>query len=126
MAAKLVEVSCKRCGGSGSFSFNLKDGTRCYGCNGSGKNFVDLKKDAAAKKRAAAKKTETNAKHEALRIAANARREARKEKYCNDERLGPITKNTCAQSEQFADQCYTLLEAIDAGTYKHGCKHLSE
>lgn len=28
---------CSRCGGSGHYSFNLKDGTRCYGCGGTGK-----------------------------------------------------------------------------------------
>lgn len=28
--------TCERCGGSGHFSFNLKDGTVCYGCGGSG------------------------------------------------------------------------------------------
>lgn len=27
---------CSRCGGSGNFSFNHKDGTMCYGCNGTG------------------------------------------------------------------------------------------
>ena len=28
---------CDRCKGSGSYSFNLKDGTVCYGCGGKGK-----------------------------------------------------------------------------------------
>jgi len=28
---------CTRCHGSGSYSFNLKDGTVCYGCGGTGK-----------------------------------------------------------------------------------------
>ncbi len=27
---------CTRCGGTGSYSYNLKDGTRCYGCGGTG------------------------------------------------------------------------------------------
>ena len=27
---------CKRCGGSGKFSYNLRDGDMCYGCNGAG------------------------------------------------------------------------------------------
>lgn len=27
---------CSRCGGSGQYSFNQIDGSRCYGCNGSG------------------------------------------------------------------------------------------
>jgi hypothetical protein len=28
--------TCGRCGGSGSYSFNMVDGSRCYGCAGSG------------------------------------------------------------------------------------------
>lgn len=27
---------CSRCGGSGNYSFNQIDGSRCYGCNGTG------------------------------------------------------------------------------------------
>lgn len=29
--------TCSRCGGSGRFSFNLMHGSKCYGCNGTGK-----------------------------------------------------------------------------------------
>jgi hypothetical protein len=29
--------TCGRCGGSGRYSHNLKDGSRCYGCSGVGK-----------------------------------------------------------------------------------------
>lgn len=39
--------TCSRCGGSGHFSFNLKDGTKCYGCNGSGVKYT--KRGLAAK-----------------------------------------------------------------------------
>ncbi len=28
--------TCTRCNGTGTYSFNLKDGTVCYGCSGSG------------------------------------------------------------------------------------------
>lgn len=31
-----VKSTCPRCGGSGHYSYNQVDGTRCYGCNGSG------------------------------------------------------------------------------------------
>ena len=31
-----VKGTCPRCGGSGHYSYNQIDGTRCYGCNGSG------------------------------------------------------------------------------------------
>jgi hypothetical protein len=29
--------TCSRCAGTGRFSFNLMHGTKCYGCNGTGK-----------------------------------------------------------------------------------------
>lgn len=34
---KFEMTECKRCGGSGHYSFNFRDGTRCYGCGGTGK-----------------------------------------------------------------------------------------
>jgi hypothetical protein len=42
---------CRRCGGSGTHSWNSVDGNRCYGCSGRGKVLT-----AAAKKAAAALK----------------------------------------------------------------------
>ena len=32
----IVRGACPRCGGSGHYSYNQMDGTRCYGCMGSG------------------------------------------------------------------------------------------
>jgi hypothetical protein len=31
---------CGRCGGSGHYSYNQIDGTRCYGCGGSGRRYT--------------------------------------------------------------------------------------
>ncbi len=36
-APVITTKDCSRCNGSGSYSFNLRDGTRCYGCGGTGK-----------------------------------------------------------------------------------------
>lgn len=36
-AGKLETQTCTRCYGSGNYSFNLTDGSRCFGCAGSGK-----------------------------------------------------------------------------------------
>ena len=47
-----TKQTCTRCGGSGNYSFNMMDGTRCYGCSGSGFQMIDLA--AVAKKQAAA------------------------------------------------------------------------
>jgi hypothetical protein len=35
-ALKFERVECSRCGGTGRYSFNLKDGNKCYGCKGKG------------------------------------------------------------------------------------------
>jgi len=32
--------TCGRCGGSGRYSYNLKDGSRCYGCSGVGRQML--------------------------------------------------------------------------------------
>lgn len=35
--AERQQYTCTRCNGTGRFSFNLMHGTKCYGCNGTGK-----------------------------------------------------------------------------------------
>jgi len=56
-----VKGKCPRCGGSGNYSYNQIDGTRCYGCNGTGIKVMDVRwytdaerarQDRAAEKRA--------------------------------------------------------------------------
>ncbi len=37
---KYEKKECTRCGGSGSYSFNLRHGTMCYGCSGSGEQLT--------------------------------------------------------------------------------------
>lgn len=48
---------CRRCGGQGEYSFNLMDGTVCYGCSGRGyaeqTTMTDEVRKAKARKRAA-------------------------------------------------------------------------
>ena len=51
-----IKITCTRCNGSGRFSFNLRRGTVCFGCDGVGFQIVDEAKHAKAQaKRAAAK-----------------------------------------------------------------------
>lgn len=48
-----LRETCTRCGGSGSYSYNQRDGTRCYGCNGRRERAAKLTKrilDAARAK----------------------------------------------------------------------------
>jgi len=46
---KATKITCTRCGGSGSYSFNLTRGTVCFGCEGAGFVMVDATKHAKAK-----------------------------------------------------------------------------
>ena len=49
MATTVFETqTCTRCGGSGHYSFNLRDGTVCYGCGGKG--WQHTRRGAAAHK----------------------------------------------------------------------------
>ena len=73
-----VRGNCPRCGGSGHYSYNQMDGTRCYGCNGTGKQvqtvrwYTDAQRaalDRAAEKRQAAAKV----KQEERRVKFAAR-----------------------------------------------------
>ena len=61
MAVK-VKAPCKRCGGSGHYSYNSLDGTRCYGCGGRGYNVSEVRayteKERASLDRAAARRVE--------------------------------------------------------------------
>lgn len=49
-AAGFPLVTCTRCGGTGHYSYNAIDGSRCYGCSGEGKV---IRPGAAAKAAAA-------------------------------------------------------------------------
>ena len=55
-----VKGKCPRCGGSGHYSYNQMDGTRCYGCGGSGIRVMEVRwytdKQRATMDRAAEKR----------------------------------------------------------------------
>ena len=69
-----VKGVCPRCGGSGHYLYNQMDGTRCYGCNGSG--------IAIQKVRAYTEKEYT--RMQAANERARAKREAEKEAKARD------------------------------------------
>lgn len=55
---KMFETElCGRCYGSGHYSFNLMDGSKCYGCNGAGWKLTKAGAAARAAYRAAYTKT---------------------------------------------------------------------
>ena len=69
-----VKGTCPRCGGSGHYSYNQMDGTRCYGCNGSG---VSIQKVRAYTEK-------EYARMQAANEHARAKREAEKEAKARD------------------------------------------
>lgn len=70
-----IKAPCKRCGGSGHYSYNSMDGTRCYGCGGSGFNTTVVRayseKEKAALDRAAARRMERKVEEHNAKIQAN-------------------------------------------------------
>lgn len=73
-----VKGKCPRCGGSGHYSYNQIDGTRCYGCMGSGIKTMNVRwytdKERAAQDRAAERRAEkATAAKEARRVKFAAR-----------------------------------------------------
>lgn len=69
-----VKGVCPRCGGSGHYSYNQMDGTRCYGCNGSG---ISIQKVRAYTEKEYARMQAANER-------ARAKREAEKEAKTRD------------------------------------------
>ena len=67
-----IKATCTRCGGSGAYSFNLRDGSKCYGCMGQGFTLVDAAKEARAAKARAARSAKQAAQREAREELAAA------------------------------------------------------
>ena len=82
-----VKGVCPRCGGSGHYSYNQMDGTRCYGCNGSG---ISIQKV-----RAYTEKEYT--RMQAANERARAKREAEKEAKARD-----LVKNAAKYKHEVA------------------------
>lgn len=68
----LTKVTYRRCNGSGKFSFHLLRGTVCFGCEGTGFQMVDLKKEQARKTAAEKHQAALQEKREITIAATNA------------------------------------------------------
>lgn len=68
---------CGRCGGSGSYSFNSMDGSRCYGCGGSGYRARRLSADLLEQAREAVVAGKLDAYLEQARAKAAAKSAAK-------------------------------------------------
>ena len=66
-----VKGACPRCGGSGHYSYNPMDGSRCYGCNGTG---ISVQKVRAYTEK---EYTRMQAANERARIKREAEKEAK-------------------------------------------------
>lgn len=68
----LTKVSCRRCKGSGRYSFNLLRGTVCFGCEGTGVQMVDLAREQAKKTATEKRRTAQQEKRELVMAASAA------------------------------------------------------
>lgn len=116
----LEKAPCGRCGGSGRYSFNHRDGTRCYGCNGAGFVMVDPVKEARNKAAREKRQAKAALEREARIAAANKFSEEIEAKYKNDPRLGPETRERCNKFPAVADETYRALAYFDAGSMPNG------
>lgn len=77
-----VKGTCPRCGGSGHYSYNQLDGTRCYGCNGSGVSIQKVRVYTEKEyNRMQAANERARAKREAEKVAKARDLEENAEKY---------------------------------------------
>ncbi len=117
----MYKVECPRCSnGKGVINaFRHVKGGVCFKCDGVG--YVEVKTNPESLIKAKI------ARREKAQLALRAKMEAalevdrlREEKYKNDSRIGPKTRERCAQHEALAHEVYLLLERIDSGEYAHG------
>lgn len=113
--SNLEKVTCGRCGGSGRFSFNLKDGDRCYGCNGRGYVMVDPAQHAKVQAAKARREETAKAEIEAKVAAGQKRFDTWHEKYQNDPRLGTAILARMEEYEAVRFEVYQTLDQADNG-----------
>ena len=75
-ANHLAWVDCRRCGGSGRFSFNPLDGDRCFGCLGAKGDWVDASRVArnVLARESRERRKDVTARRRVLRAIEDARR----------------------------------------------------
>ena len=67
-----TKVPCRRCGGSGHFSYNLIHGTMCYGCHGTGYQMIDLAAEKKRQQTAERNREIRQQYHDEVRMVTNA------------------------------------------------------
>lgn len=115
----LTKVTCSRCNGSGSYSFNYRRGTVCFGCEGAGTVMADenklLKQKLAREARQKLKEEERD-----VRVAEGNRKVSEREaKYRDDPRIGPKTRAKCQEFPLVGYEAYLVLEKYDLGEKIH-------
>jgi DNA-binding FadR family transcriptional regulator len=68
-----LEITCTRCNGTGRHSFNLRDGSMCYGCSGKGTITTTATEQARKEQKAAIEASKIEAMRESSRISAATR-----------------------------------------------------
>ena len=97
-----IRQTCSRCGGTGKFSFNLRDGSRCFGCAGKGEQSAPLTLATLAMAQGKVRAGELDA----IRVRNRARMAAKKE-------IAPLVARAELAYQVIADQ-YTAASKANA------------
>ena len=108
-----TKVTCRRCGGSGSYSFNLQHGTKCYGCNGTGFQMVDVEKEKKALERSQKQREEAFATQEEKAKQFDKKMDALRQKYKDDPRLGSYIKKRMSEFPAVEQETLLTLDRAD-------------
>lgn len=112
--------ACSRCGGSGQYSFNMMDGSRCYGCNGTGGYYVRRVNTVAyARKAKTAANRRRKADEKRARRAAAHAAAAEKAATLGANALEVLRGHFDDDSTHIADW-NAFCEAVDAYCGEHG------
>ena len=97
---ELTKVPCRRCGGSGEYSYNLIHGTMCYGCMGKGYQMVDLEAERKRQITNAQKQAARQQYHAEVRAVTDALAVEMNPKY------GPFDISTALGLEKLSNSIY--------------------
>lgn len=107
------KVPCRRCGGSGKYSYNLIHGTKCYGCNGTGFQMVDLEKEKKSIERKQQNRAEEIASQEEKAKQFDQKIEMLRKKYKDDPRLGGYIKKRMHEFPAVEQETLLTLDRHD-------------
>ncbi len=107
-----IKTQCTKCGGKGIINaFRHICGGECFSCQGKGYVMIS-KKTLNARKRRAAKAAKLQAQREALALAERQQMEDNVDRYINDPRIGPETKESLIKRGESGSATERAIELV--------------